>query len=114
MSAQLGSLLAFFSFTSLVGLIVIRMGYLIKDKNKPGLIAGYDPNRVKDQQGLCDFIGTNTLLVGSLVILFGAAISITLFFNPNSLAILGWIAAEVACVVGLAIRAVTGARKFQH
>ena len=114
MSAQLGSLLALFSFISLVGLIGIRMGYLIKYKNKPGLIAGYDPNRVKDRQGLCDFMGANLMLTGLVVILFGAAISITLFFNPNSLAILGWIAAEVACIIGLAIRAVAGAQKFQH
>lgn len=39
------------------------LGILIKYFGMANLIAGYDPEIVTDEEGLADFIGTNTLML---------------------------------------------------
>lgn len=55
---------------SLVGFICIIFGFLIGVKGRTTLIAGYDPAKVKDEQGLSRFIGIFTFIIGLFTILF--------------------------------------------
>ena len=45
------------------------LGILIKHFGMVQLIAGYDPDRVTDVEGLAEFVGTNVLYVAALVLL---------------------------------------------
>ncbi len=49
--------------------LVGALGVLIKYFGMVRLIAGYDPDRVTDEEGLADFIGTHALYVAGLVFL---------------------------------------------
>lgn len=42
------------------------LGILIKYFGMVNLIAGYDPERVTDKEGLADFVGRNTLYVAGI------------------------------------------------
>jgi len=48
---------------------IATLGILIKYFGMVRLIAGYDPDRVADEDGLANFIGTNALYVAALVLL---------------------------------------------
>ena len=55
---------------SLVGFLCIIFAFFIGVKRKTTLIAGYDPAKVKDEQGLSRFIGVLTFFIGLFTILF--------------------------------------------
>lgn len=42
------------------------LGILIKYFGMVNLIAGYDPEKVADKEGLANFVGTNTLYVAGI------------------------------------------------
>lgn len=44
----------------LTGATIWMLGYLIKFKRKLGLIAGYSPEKVRDKDGLADWVGMLT------------------------------------------------------
>ena len=61
----------------LTGLILLVLGYLIKYRGMTNLIAGYSPERVRDERGLANwaggvalFFGGYTVAVGLLLFLF--------------------------------------------
>ncbi|ELZ13031.1 hypothetical protein C478_08928 [Natrinema thermotolerans DSM 11552] len=99
---------------SVIGLLVTAgfigaFGVLIKYFGVVELIAGYDPERVTDEEGLADFIGTNTLYVALLVLLV-AAVEYTDSFGGSDAV---WIAFAVGVVV-LAVRMIVGARRYEE
>lgn len=55
------------------GLFIAGAGVLIKYFGYMNLIAGYDPDKVTDEDALADFVGTRVLLVAALTIAVGAA-----------------------------------------
>ncbi|RZV10967.1 uncharacterized protein DUF3784 [Natrinema hispanicum] len=97
---------------SVVGLIATAgfigaLGILIKHFGMVQLIAGYDPDRVTDVEGLAEFVGTNVLYVAVLVLLV-AVVEAT---APNR-SDLVWIA-FVAGVGLLTVRMIRGARRYE-
>ncbi|WP_455449328.1 DUF3784 domain-containing protein [Natrinema thermotolerans] len=99
---------------SVIGLLVTAgfigaFGVFIKYFGVVELIAGYDPERVTDEEGLADFIGTNTLYVAALVLLV-AAVEYTDSFGGSDAV---WIAFAVGVVV-LAVRMIVGARRYEE
>ncbi len=99
---------------SVIGLLVTAgsigaLGVLIKYFGAVRLIAGYDPDRVTDEEGLADFVGTNTLYVAALV-LFVAAVE---YADSSGGSDAIWIAFAVG-VVGLAARMIVGARRYEE
>jgi hypothetical protein len=54
-----------------VHLVIIFLGYLIKYKKQMWLIAGYSAKKVRDNNGLANWVGQGTLLLGVLGIVFG-------------------------------------------
>lgn len=66
-----GQLILFAVITGVTGLILLLLGYLIKAKQMAGLIAGYDPRRVKNVHGLTDWVGGNVMLIGGLICVYG-------------------------------------------
>lgn len=54
-----------------VHLIIIALGYLIKYKKQMGLIAGYSAKRIRDKDGLANWVGSGPLLAGSFGIVVG-------------------------------------------
>ncbi|MDZ7266678.1 MAG: DUF3784 domain-containing protein [candidate division KSB1 bacterium] len=54
-----------------VHLIIIALGYLIKYKKQMWLIAGYSAKRVRDNNGLANWVGSGALLVGVFGIVVG-------------------------------------------
>lgn len=85
------------------------LGVLIKYFGAVRLIAGYDPDRVTDEEGLAEFVGTNTLYVAALVLAV-AAVEYTDAFGGSDAV---WIAFVVG-VGGLAVRTIVGARRYEE
>ncbi|WP_226042419.1 DUF3784 domain-containing protein [Natrinema sp. DC36] len=98
---------------SVVGLLAsaaftATLGILIKYFGAVRLIAGYDPNRVADEEGLANFIGTNALYVAALVLL----VAVVEYTEPFDGAEVIWIAFVVG--VGLlTTRMIRGARRYE-
>jgi len=97
---------------SVVGLIATAgfigaLGILIKHFGMVQLIAGYDPDRVTDEEKLANFIGTNVLYVAALVLLV-AIVEATAPDRSDSV----WIA-FVAGIGLLAARMIRGARRYE-
>jgi len=97
---------------SVVGLIATAgfigaLGILIKHFEMVQLIAGYDPDRVTDVEGLATFVGTNVLYVAALVLLV-AVVEATAPNRSDSV----WIA-FVAGVGLLTVRMIRGARRYE-
>jgi hypothetical protein len=88
-----------------VGAFVGLLGALIRFYGASSLIAGYDPDRVTDEEGLTRFVGTNTLYVAALTLGLAAA-------EHTAPADWHW-AVYAACVFVLAVRTVSGARGFE-
>lgn len=84
------------------------LGVLIKYFGMVQLIAGYDPDRVTDEDGLADFVGTNTLYVAALLCLVAIVVSTDLFGGSD----LVWLA-FIAGVGGLTARMIVGSRRYE-
>ena len=54
----------------LTGLMLFVFAYLIGVKKKVTLIAGYDPEKVKDNEGLARFAGIMVTIFGLITLLF--------------------------------------------
>ena len=54
----------------IIGLIGIVSGWLIWAKKALWLLAGYDPSKVEDKEGLARFAGLRICLIGICVALF--------------------------------------------
>ncbi|QFU81151.1 DUF3784 domain-containing protein [Natronorubrum aibiense] len=88
--------------------IVAMLGVLIAYFGHVELIAGYDPDRVTDEDGLATFIGTNTLYVAALMGLVTLVKLLELLDDTE----LVWIAFTVG-VLGLTVRMVLGSRRYE-
>ncbi|MFP8954286.1 DUF3784 domain-containing protein [Natrialbaceae archaeon A-arb3/5] len=90
--------------------VVGTLGVLIKYFERVELIAGYDPDRVTDEEALADFIGTNTLAVAVLLLIV-AAVEHTAPFGGEAVQI-GWIVLVVGVLL-LCVRMIVGARRYE-
>ena len=53
-----------------IGLVGIISGWLIWTKKTLRLLAGYDPSKVQDKEGLAKFAGSRICLIGVCIALF--------------------------------------------
>lgn len=86
------------------------LGVSIKYFGRVELIAGYNPERVADEEGLADFVGTNALYVAALLFLV-AAVEYAEPFGGDGAGLV-WLAFTVG-VLGLAVRMIRGARRYE-
>ena len=88
--------------------LVGTLGVLIKYVGMVNLIAGYDPDKVTDKEGLADFVGTNALYVAGLTLLLAAIEYIQPFDGYRGV----WILYVLA--VGLiTVRMIRGGRRYE-
>jgi len=87
------------------GVLLAVFGVLIRYYGAASLIAGYDPERVEDEDGLTDFIGANTLYAAALTL----AVAVAEFLAPADWY---WVVFTVG-IVALAVRMVRGARRYE-
>ncbi|ELZ18657.1 DUF3784 domain-containing protein [Natrinema limicola] len=99
-TASVGTLLATAGFVGALGILIKYVGMV-------ELIAGYDPDRVTDEEGLAEFVGTNVLYVAALTLLV-AVVEATAPDRADPV----WIA-FVAGVGLLTIRMIRGARRYE-
>lgn len=92
---------------SLFGLLCVVFSYLIGVKGKATLIAGYDPEKVKDERGLTRFIGITTFIIGLFTILFPWA------YGPDKAKPLFWILYYCVPVIIIALIMVIGSSKYE-
>ncbi len=52
--------------TVFIGVTCIAFGYLIGKKQMLDMLAGYDPKKVTDKEGLATWVGANLVLMGIL------------------------------------------------
>ena len=90
------------------GIFVGLLGVLIKYVGVMDLIAGYDPEKVADEESLADFIGTNALYVAILTVCVGV---LELRLSPAN-SEWYWFVFVIA-VVALAVRMIRGARRYE-
>lgn len=100
-----GSVLSLLAAAGFVG----ALGIAIKYFGMVRLIAGYDSDRVTDEAGLADFVGTNTLYVAALLVLV-AALEHAKPFGDTGLV---WLVFVVA-VFGLTARMIVGSRRYER
>jgi hypothetical protein len=55
----------------LAGAVIAFAGYQIRYKNRLNLIAGYEPNRVKDKEGLGAWVGNGLMALGVIQAICG-------------------------------------------
>ncbi len=91
-----------------VHLIIIALGYLIKYKKQMGLIAGYSPQRVGDKEGLANWVGSGTMLLGG----FGIVIGLSYVALPKH--ILGLLLVYFAAFLTGCLLMVQGCRRFTN
>lgn len=90
------------------GIFVGILGVLIKYVGVMDLIAGYDPERVADEEGLADFIGTNALYVAVLTV------SVGILELRSSTVDSEWYWIVFLIAVGaIAVRMIRGARRYE-
>ncbi|ADB61323.1 hypothetical protein Htur_2445 [Haloterrigena turkmenica DSM 5511] len=100
-----GSVLALLAAAGFVG----ALGIAIKYFGMVRLIAGYDSDRVTDEAGLADFVGTNTLFVAALLVL----IAVVEHAEPFGDTDLVWLVFVVA-VFGLTAHMIVGSRRYER
>lgn len=91
------------------GLFVGVLGILIRYAGMMHLIAGYDPDRVDDDEGLANFIGAQTLIVAALTVCVG----VLELWEPTGDSTWYWVVFVLA-IVAIAARMVRGARHYQN
>ncbi|WP_226007475.1 DUF3784 domain-containing protein [Natrinema salinisoli] len=100
-----GSVISLIGAAAFVG----ALGVLIKYFGMVRLIAGYDSDRVADEEGLADFIGTNTLYVAVLILVVALIEYTSVFDGADAM----WVVFIVG-VVGLTARMILGARRYEE
>ncbi|MXV62426.1 DUF3784 domain-containing protein [Natronorubrum sp. JWXQ-INN-674] len=95
------TLLVAAGFVGALGILIMYFGMV-------QLIAGYDPDRVSDEEALADFVGTNALYVAGLTALV-AFVEYSQWFDATGAV---WIAFVVG-VVALAARMIVGSRRYE-
>lgn len=91
------------------GLFVGILGLLIKYAGAMHLIAGYDPEKVTDDEALANFVGTRTLLVAILTI----SVGLLEFWEPTAGATWYWLV-YVVVVFAVAAQMIRGARRYEE
>mgnify|MGYP000123809698 CR=1 FL=1 len=84
------------------GAVIGYLGYRIRYRGDVVLIAGYDPERVTDDEGLADLVGGVVIALGLVHVVFGLA----MLYFPLDLAF--WLVYLVAMFVGLGVVQVRG------
>jgi len=90
------------------GLFIGILGALIRYAGMMHLIAGYDPDKIADDEGLANFIGTQTLIVAALTVTVGGLE----LWEPTADSAWYWVVFGIA-IVNIAARMVRGARHYQ-
>jgi len=95
-------LLAAGAFVGVFG-VLVRFGGMVE------LVAGYDPERVEDDEGLARFVGSNVLYVAAVTVLVGVVEYVGVADG------VGWHwGAYLVGVFALAARTIRGARRFER
>ena len=82
---------------------------LIKYFGMVRLIAGSDSDRVTDEEGLAEFVGTNALYVAALTFL----VAVVEYADPAAGTGAVWLLFLVG-VLGLTARTIRGARRYEN
>ena len=101
---ELGIFIFLVMLLSALPLFVIA--YLIRGRKQVGLIAGLDPNRVADREGLGRWVGLMLFLLGAVTILMG--LGIWLYIGKTLIIVL----AGVALLSALTIALVVGIQRY--
>ncbi|MFC4247277.1 DUF3784 domain-containing protein [Natribaculum luteum] len=91
------------------GVFVGLLGVAIRYFGRVELIAGYDPERVVDDDALAKFVGTNTLYVAALTILVGVVDYVEPFGGQDA----HWLV-FVFVVFALTGRMIVGSRRYER
>lgn len=83
------------------------MGIAIKYFGMVNLIAGYDPEKVTDEEGLADFVGTNALYISGLTVI----VAVIEYAQPFGGDRYVWFV-YLVCVVLLTAWTVWGAQRY--
>ena len=87
-----------------IGFIGILSGWLIRVKKTLWLLAGYDPMKVKDKEGLAKFAGLRIMLLGLCILFFPIVHQLGHVF----------ILLVLALFVGIVLSTVLGCRKYER
>jgi len=90
------------------GLFIAVAGVLIKYFGYTNLIAGYDPEKVTDEEGLADFVGTRVLALAALTLAVGGVEYVATSDGTSWY----WYA-YVGLVVVIAVWMIRGAQRYQ-
>ena len=90
------------------GILILIFGILIKYFGWIHLIAGYDSERIDDEDGLANFVVTNTLIIAVLTLLVGMVDDVA----PANSNDWYWFAFALT-LVGITARLLRGTRRYE-
>lgn len=93
--------------TAATGLFVGVFGVLIRYYEMTEMIAGYDPERVTDDEGLASFVGTYVLLSGLMTV----AVGVVVFLELVESSVVLWSAYSLVIVL-VVVRVVLGSQQY--
>lgn len=95
--------------TILEGLLFLLLGYFIRYKQMVEIIAGYDPKKVVDREGLAKWVGSNLILLGiTAFFAFGAE------FALSSAGVKIFMGYHLLIVLGICVRTALGCKKYER
>lgn len=98
-----------FSIVSIVlGIFLIFLGGIIRRYKIVELLAGYEPNKVIDKEGLANWAGVNLILMGFLALSIGILAYFLPFLNG-----LPYIICFVVIILIMSIRTAIGCNKYE-
>lgn len=98
----------FAAATGFAGAVFLVLGYLVKFQGMVEMLAGYDPSKVTDRQGLAGWVGGNLFLLGLLSFVTAAIALLIPGISPARL-----VPIHVAALLALIARLALGTRRYE-
>ena len=99
--------IAFSLVAIFVGLLLLAVGYLIRFQQMIEIIAGYDPDKVTDKEGLAKWVGSNLFLMGLMCLSLGGLGLILPELSTIQ------VPSFLAIIVILSVRTAIGCKKYE-
>ena len=81
------------------GIVLLILGFFVRERRATSLLIGYDPKKVGDEKGLTNFIGTAEYFLGVMTIIF------SFLMNRYSILVYVWLGIFVVSGVVIMLQA---------
>lgn len=99
----------------ILAVVLLLIGYLIRERGKVHLLAGYDPRRVADPRGLARYAGAKFYLMAAITLLVPIVVGALGSALPDDRVVWEMVAVGyTVAILGICLWLVVGARRFMR